>query len=66
MGQALGGHMRLHRSSPVTSPQLGQIRQEEEFDLSMLPTRKDEKLGFYIDGDVISERFEGRLLNLFV
>ena len=66
MGQALGGHMRLHRVSPVTSAQLGQIRQEEEIDLSMLPTMKDEKLGFHIDGDVINESFEGRLLNLFV
>ncbi|KAF3321953.1 zinc finger protein ZAT11-like protein [Carex littledalei] len=66
MGQALGGHMRMHRVSPVTSAPLAQIPHEEEFDLSMLPTMKYEKSGFYIDGDVISEGFEGRLLNLFV
>ncbi|KAF3338958.1 zinc finger protein ZAT11-like protein [Carex littledalei] len=68
MGQALGGHMRMHRVSPVlTSAPLAQISHEEDqFDLSMLPTMKYEKSGFYIDGDVISEGFQGRLLNLFV
>lgn len=67
-GQALGGHMRLHRaSSPGLKLSLGLGRLEEDDDHYVLPMVRDEKLlGLVVDGNVIShEGFERRLLNLF-